>query len=64
MCMIVCMTVCTGLAMDGANAYPEMGIYQEFITVDNIIELFEKYGVQRDFDLLSVDVGMCYDRLD
>jgi hypothetical protein len=56
--------VCTGLAMDGANAYPEMGIYQEFITVDNIIELFEKYGVQRDFDLLSVDVGMCYDRLD
>lgn len=43
--------------MDGANSYPNNGIIQEFITVDNIIELFEKHGVQRSLDVLSVDLG-------
>ena len=43
--------------MDGGNSNPSMGIFQEFVTVENIIELFEKYGVERDVDLLSVDLG-------
>jgi hypothetical protein len=47
----------TGLGMDGGNSYPHTGVFREYITVDNIVELFEKYNVQRDLDVLSVDLG-------
>lgn len=31
-------------------------IGQEFITADNIVALFARYGVPREFDLLSIDI--------
>ncbi len=32
------------------------GVYQSFMTVENIIETFEKHNVPKEFDLLSVDI--------
>jgi hypothetical protein len=48
----------TGLWMTGnaAKKRPWMDIKREFITAENIRALFEKYGVPRDFDLLSIDI--------
>lgn len=48
----------TGLLMDGAQ-WPENGgvkIHREFITAENINQLFEKYKVPPAFDLLSIDI--------
>ena len=45
----------TGLRMDGCPD-PDTDIKQEFITSENIIELFEKYKVPKRFDFLSIDV--------
>ena len=42
-----------GLQMDGKD-YPETK--QEFITAENINDLFKKYNVPREFDLLSIDI--------
>ncbi|MDD5041831.1 MAG: hypothetical protein PHX87_00550 [Candidatus Peribacteraceae bacterium] len=33
-----------------------LGVYQEFITAENIEPLFRKYGVPEAFDLLSIDI--------
>lgn len=48
-----------GLMMDyngGSN-----GVKSEFITVENINDLFEKYSIPTQFDLLSIDIdGMDY----
>lgn len=51
-----------GLLMDGADSpYGIEGEKQypvkiEFITVENIIELFKKYNVPKDLDFLSIDI--------
>jgi FkbM family methyltransferase len=44
----------SGLAMDGG--YANEHVKQEFITRENIVELFRKYKVPREFDLLSIDI--------
>lgn len=45
----------SGLLMDGHENNPD-SIKKEFITAENINELFEKYKVPKSFDLLSIDI--------
>lgn len=45
----------TGLLMDGAHR-PGTNVKQEFITAENINDLFAKHGVPEEFDLLSIDI--------
>ena len=45
-----------GLSMDGSFSNKKRGLYKEFITRENIINLFIKYKIQKIFDLLSVDI--------
>ncbi|MFT5203150.1 MAG: hypothetical protein ACI9C1_002547 [Candidatus Aldehydirespiratoraceae bacterium] len=46
----------TGLRMDGVDQADGSDIRQEFITAENVNELFAKYGVPDEFDLLSIDI--------
>ncbi|MDW3219593.1 MAG: hypothetical protein R8F63_13355 [Acidimicrobiales bacterium] len=46
----------TGLRMDGVAQPAPNDIRQEFITAENINELFARYDVPDDFDLLSIDI--------
>jgi hypothetical protein len=48
----------TGLWMDGKQPRRKraLEVRQEFITAENILELFEKHGVPKKFDLLSIDI--------
>ena len=46
----------SGLLMDGGYENKEIGLYQEFITAENINELFKKYKVPQELDLLSIDI--------
>lgn len=45
----------SGLQMDPLDP-PGPGVEREFVTAENIESLFKKYGVPREFDLLSIDV--------
>jgi hypothetical protein len=47
-----------GLMMDGfaESTNPKIDIKREFITAEGINGLFDKYGVPRRFDLLSIDI--------
>jgi hypothetical protein len=45
----------TALMMDGRGS-PENDVKQAFITAENINELFERFGVPHDLDLLSIDI--------
>lgn len=42
--------------MDGSNRNDALNLQQEFITAENIEELFSKYNVPKEFDLLSIDI--------
>jgi len=44
-----------GLRMDG-EPDPDADIKQEFITQENILDLFKKYEVPEEFDFLSIDI--------
>jgi hypothetical protein len=46
----------TGLWMDGGEYPPELKVMREFITAENIEDLFRKYNVPESFDLLSIDI--------
>ena len=48
----------TGLLMDGGFENEHLNLRREFLTVDNIVELFRKYNVPHTFDLLSIDLDM------
>lgn len=45
-----------GLLMDGGYADERINLKKEFITAENINQLFEKYNVPEEFDLLSIDI--------
>lgn len=45
-----------GLLMDGGHKNSSINLQKEFITKENIEELFEKYSVPKEFDLLSIDI--------
>ena len=42
--------------MDGGFANETINLRREFITAENINDLFHKYGVPRDLDFLSIDL--------
>jgi len=44
-----------GLLMDGDNQ-GNTDVKEEFITAENICELFAKYNVPKEFDFLSIDI--------
>jgi hypothetical protein len=46
----------TGLMMDGSHENTSINLHKEFITAENINELFQKYQVPTEFDLLSIDI--------
>ena len=39
----------SGLTMDGSHENKNIGLYKEFITSENIVQLFEKYNVPIEF---------------
>lgn len=45
-----------GLMMDGRFEDRKINLQQEFITAESINDLFEKYHVPHEFDLLSIDI--------
>lgn len=47
---------CEGIQLDCAYARPAWGLYQEYVTAENLNSLFAKYQVPQEFDLLSIDV--------
>jgi hypothetical protein len=40
----------------GATDTPDIGLFKERISKDNIVQLFEKYNVPIEFDFLSIDI--------
>lgn len=46
----------TGLMMDGEYENERINLKTEWITAENINQLFEKYKVPEEFDLLSIDI--------
>ncbi|MDE3045274.1 MAG: hypothetical protein KGJ02_01325 [Verrucomicrobiota bacterium] len=44
------------LLLDRTFEIPELFLYREFITAENITEIFDKYNVPFDLDLLSIDI--------
>ena len=40
----------------GVTDTPDIGLFKELISKDNIIQLFEKYNVPIEFDFLSIDI--------
>jgi len=45
-----------GLQMDGCNENDSIHLRKEFITKENIVELFKKYNVPQKINVLSVDI--------
>jgi hypothetical protein len=45
-----------GLQMDGSNENEAMNLRREFITKENVVELFKKYNVPPLINILSVDI--------
>ena len=45
-----------GLQMDGGNENNKFNLKKEFITKENVVELFKKYSVPQNINLLSVDI--------
>ena len=46
----------SGLLMDGNHENNNINLKKEFITRENIVNLFEKYSVPTKFNLLSIDI--------
>jgi len=46
----------TGLLLDGGYENAEINLHKHFLTAENITDLFAKYLVPEEFDLLSVDI--------
>lgn len=45
-----------GLLMDGSNENLDINLKKEFITKENIVSLFEKYEVNKNLNLLCIDI--------
>src|SRR5208282_3744611 len=43
----------SGVMLDRVHEDPRIPVYRELVTVENLAPLFAKYGVPREFDLLS-----------
>jgi len=49
----------SGLLLDDKNENLEINLHKEFITEENLDEIFHKYGVPPDVDYVSIDVDSC-----
>ena len=47
-----------GVMLDAANHDESIGLYQAFITAENVVSILRGYGIPPSFDLLSVDIDM------
>ena len=45
-----------GLLLDGRHENSTINLHQEFITADNIVQLFDKYNVPAEPDYVSIDI--------
>ena len=45
-----------GLQMDGGNENDSINLRKEFIMKENVVELFKKYNVPQNINVLSVDI--------
>jgi hypothetical protein len=48
----------SGIMMDGGHEKLDLNLFEEFITIQNILDLFHRYQVPRRFDLLSIDLDL------
>lgn len=48
-----------GLLLDGGFDMPKDNLHQEFITAENIVTLFAKYGAPIEPDYVSIDIDSC-----
>lgn len=46
----------TGVMFDPEFHNPEIGLYKEFLTSENVLQIFDKYNIPLDFDFLSIDI--------
>ncbi|RHY20304.1 hypothetical protein DYB25_012559 [Aphanomyces astaci] len=46
----------TGLLLDGSHANDTINLHQAWITLDNVVDLFQAHAIPQRFDLLSVDI--------
>lgn len=46
----------SGVMLDCDHENPALQLHREFITAENVNDLFAKYGVPESFDLLSIDI--------
>lgn len=46
----------TGLLMDGRHEDHSIGLHKEIVNAENINDLFSKYNVPNEFDVLSIDI--------
>jgi hypothetical protein len=44
------------LLLDGGHSNPEINLHQHFLTPDNIVDIFKKYGVPTTPEYISIDV--------
>jgi hypothetical protein len=47
-----------GISMDGSNSDSTINLNKEFILESNILDLFSKYNVPSNVDVMSIDVDM------
>jgi hypothetical protein len=47
-----------GIMIDGGHRNVDLNLFEEFITIQNILEIFQKYNVPHRFDLLSIDLDL------
>lgn len=45
-----------GLLLDNMNEDEDINLHKEFITAENVLDIFQKYDVPFTFDLLSIDI--------
>jgi len=48
-----------GLLLDGKHFNPVINLCREFITSDNIVQIFEKHSVPDEPDYVSIDIDTC-----
>eukprot|EP00928_Gymnodinium_smaydae_P084098 TRINITY_DN67351_c0_g1_i1.p1 TRINITY_DN67351_c0_g1~~TRINITY_DN67351_c0_g1_i1.p1 ORF type:complete len:349 (+),score=29.20 TRINITY_DN67351_c0_g1_i1:91-1137(+) len=47
------------LRFDDADENPQINLHKEFVTKNNILDIFTRYNVPYDVDLVSIDIDSC-----